>query len=44
MKEASTWMLPLEMDKCWRKEGKIACSVIISDSTEAELVNTVQLK
>lgn len=23
MKEASTWMLPLEMDKCCGKEGKI---------------------
>lgn len=27
MKEASTWMLPLEMDKCCRKEGKRICSV-----------------
>lgn len=27
MKEASTWMLPLEMDKCCRKEGEMTVSV-----------------
>lgn len=43
-------MLPLEMDKCCRKEGKMTWSIClcayvhISDSAEAELVNTVQLK
>lgn len=29
MKEASTWMLPLEMDKCCRKERNIRCSIYL---------------
>lgn len=36
MKEASTWMLPLEMDKCCRKEGMITCSIyLFATATQA---------
>lgn len=45
MKEASTWMLPLEMDKCCRRKGNIVylfAYIHTSDSTGAELSKTIR--